>query len=60
MPRPLQARVLGAVGGIAWAGIPFGALLAGVLVDATGLTTALVVGAAVYGLATLDPFVRSA
>ena len=60
VPRPLQARVLGSVGGIAWAGIPFGALLAGVLVDATSLTTALVVGAAVYGLATLDPFLRPA
>lgn len=60
IPRPLQARVLGSVGGIAWAGIPFGALLAGVLVDATSLTTALVVGAAVYALATLDPFLRPA
>ena len=60
VPRPLQARVLASVGGIAWAGIPFGALLAGVLVDATSLTTALIVGAAVYGLATLDPFLRPA
>ncbi len=58
IPRPLQARVLGVVGGITWAGIPFGALLAGVLVDATNLTTALAVGAAVYALATLDPFLR--
>jgi len=60
VPRPLQARVLGSVGGIAWAGIPFGALLAGILVDTTSLTTALIVGAAVYGLATLDPFLRPA
>lgn len=60
VPRPLQARVLGAVGGIAWAGIPFGAVLAGVLVDATSLTTALTVGATVYALATLDPFLRPA
>lgn len=60
VPRPLQARVLSSVGGIAWAGIPFGALLAGVLVNATSLTTALLVGAAVYALATLDPFLRPA
>lgn len=60
IPRRLQAWMLSALGGIAWAGIPFGALLAGVLVDAVGLQTALIVGAAVYGLATLDPFLRPA
>lgn len=60
VPRDLQARVLGALGGVAWAGMPFGALLAGVLVQATGPRTALVTAAAVYGLVTLDPFVRSA
>lgn len=60
VPRPLQARVLSSVGGIAWAGIPFGALLAGVLVHATSLTTAILISAAVYGLATLDPFLRPA
>ncbi len=60
VPRHLQARVLSTLGGIAWAGVPFGALLAGLLVDAAGLRTALVVGAVVYGLATLDPFVRPA
>jgi len=60
VPRALQARVLASVGGIAWAGIPFGALLAGALVNATSLTTALLVGAAVYALATLDPFLRPA
>lgn len=60
VPRELQARVLGALGGVAWAGIPFGALLAGLLVEATDLRTALVVGAVAYGLTTLDPFVRPA
>lgn len=58
VPRALQARVLAMVGALAWAGIPFGALLAGVLVNATSLTTGLVVGATLYLLATLDPFVR--
>jgi MFS family permease len=60
IPRHLQARALSAVQAIAWAGMPVGALLAGALVDATGLRTALIVGAVVYGLVTLDPFVRSA
>jgi MFS family permease len=59
IPRRLQARVLSAVNGIAWAGIPFGALLAGVLVTATDLTTSLVVGAVCYAVVTLDPFLRS-
>lgn len=58
VPRALQARVLAMVGALAWAGIPFGALLGGVLVNATGLTTGLVVGAVLYLAATLDPFLR--
>jgi MFS family permease len=58
-PRRLQARAFSAVHAVAWAGMPVGALLAGALVDATGLGTALVLGAVVYGLVTLDPFVRS-
>lgn len=60
IPRQLQARVLGALGGIAWAGIPFGALLAGTLVAATSLRATLITGAVLYLLANLDPFVRSA
>lgn len=58
IPRALQARVLSTVNALAWAGIPFGALLAGALVDAAGLTTALVVGAVLYLVVTLDPFLR--
>jgi predicted MFS family arabinose efflux permease len=60
VPRALQARVLAMSGALAWAGIPFGALAAGVLVNATSLTTGLVVGAVVYFAATLDPFIRPA
>lgn len=41
VPRDLQARVLGWLGAVAWAGIPFGALLAGLLVQAADLRTAL-------------------
>ncbi|MDQ1742726.1 MAG: hypothetical protein QOE23_1065 [Pseudonocardiales bacterium] len=58
IPRALQARVLSTVNALAWAGIPFGALLAGALVDAAGLTAALVVGAVLYLVVTLDPFLR--
>lgn len=58
IPRALQARVLATVNALAWAGIPFGALLAGALVDAAGLTTALAAGAVLYLVVTLDPFLR--
>jgi MFS family permease len=58
IPRALQARVLATVNALAWAGIPFGALLAGALVEATGLSTALAVAAVVYLTVTLDPFLR--
>lgn len=58
IPRPLQARVLSAVNGVAWAGIPFGALLAGVSIRATDLTTTLTGAAILYVVITLDPFVR--
>jgi MFS family permease len=57
VPRHLQARVLGALNAVAWAGIPVGGLVGGLLVDAVGLRPALVAAGAVYGLATLAPFV---
>ena len=47
--------MLATVNALAWAGIPW-ALLAGALVEATGLRTALVVGAVLYLVVTLDPF----
>ncbi|MBI1378412.1 MAG: MFS transporter [Frankiales bacterium] len=56
-PRHLQARVVGALGALAWAGIPLGALLGGLMVEAMGLTATLVVLGAAYLLATLAPFV---
>ncbi|SIS21676.1 MFS transporter [Williamsia sterculiae] len=55
----LQARVLGAVNAVAWLGVPFGALVAGVAVSHLGLTTTLVCCAVAYFVTTLDPFVRS-
>ena len=57
IPTHLQARVLGVVGALAWAGIPLGALLGGLAVEAVGLRPALWAAAAVYLVATLAPFV---
>ena len=48
IPRHLQARVLGALGAVAWAGMPVGALLGGYAVETLGLTRTL----AVRGLTT--------
>lgn len=56
VPRHLQARVLGAVGASAWAGIPFGSLAGGFAVSAFGLRPALVAAAILYFIATLTPF----
>lgn len=57
VPRHLQARVLGALGALAWAGIPFGSLAGGFAVGALGVRTALVGAGAAYGVTTLAPFV---
>ncbi|HEV8065410.1 MAG TPA: MFS transporter, partial [Acidimicrobiales bacterium] len=57
VPRRLQARVLGAVGALAWFGIPFGALVGGFTVSAVGLRDALIAGGVVYLVTTLCPFV---
>ncbi|HET8970502.1 MAG TPA: MFS transporter, partial [Candidatus Nanopelagicales bacterium] len=56
VPRRLQARVLGALGAIAWAGIPVGGLLGGLLVGGLGVTGALWVCGAGYAVATVAPF----
>lgn len=57
VPRHLQARVLGALGALAWAGIPVGALAGGLGVERLGLRPALLVAGCVYLLTTLAPFV---
>lgn len=56
VPSHLQARVLGAINALAWAGIPFGGLFGGGLADAVGLRATLMICGAVYLLATLAPF----
>lgn len=57
VPRHLQARVLGAIGAVAAAGMPFGGIIGGTLVESIGLTPTLWIAAAAYGLTTLAPFV---
>ena len=57
VPARLQARVLGALGATAWAGIPFGALVGGALADHLGLQGALLAAGAAYLATTLAPFV---
>jgi len=56
VPAHAIARVLAAVRATAWAGIPLGPLLAGLLVDTTGLLTAVWTCTAVYLVLTLTPF----
>lgn len=56
VPAPLQARVLGVLGAVAWAGIPFGGLAGGALAGALGLRPALLGCGLAYLLATLAPF----
>lgn len=57
IPRHLQARVIGALGAVAMAGLPLGGLVGGVTVDALGLPNALIGLGLVYFAVTLVPFV---
>jgi MFS family permease len=57
IPARLQARVLGAVKGTAWLGIPLGSLYGGLLAQSAGLTAALVTSGSLMLLVTLAPFV---
>jgi MFS family permease len=56
IPPELLARVFGAVGALAWAGIPLGGLIAGALVPLVGLSGAFAALAVIYFAATLAPF----
>ena len=56
VPETMRGRVFGVVGAGALAGMPVGALLGGVAVQYAGLTTALLLAAAVYLTVTLCPF----
>ena len=57
VPSPFRARVLGALGAMAWAGIPFGGLAGGLLAETLGLENTLWIFGVAYLLATLSPFV---
>ncbi|MEV6347586.1 MFS transporter [Actinoplanes sp. NPDC051851] len=58
IPAGLRARVLGAVGGLCWAGIPLGGLAGGVLAATFGAVGGILVVATVYLLVSLDPLIR--
>ena len=58
IPAGLRARVLGAVGGLAWAGIPFGGLVGGVLAATLGATGSILAVGTAYLLVALDPLIR--
>lgn len=58
IPAGLRARVLGAVGGLAWAGIPLGGLVGGVLASTLGATGGILVVGTAYLVVTLDPLIR--
>ncbi|MGH9211981.1 MAG: MFS transporter [Acidimicrobiales bacterium] len=55
IPRHLQARVLGMIRAVSWAGIPVGGLVGGLAVDGLGLTSALLVVGSLYLVVTLVP-----
>lgn len=57
VPARLQSRVLGAVKASAWAGMPFGPVLAGGLVAMSGLPVTLMAGASVFLVLTLSPLI---
>ena len=57
VPQPMQARVFGFTGSLAWAGIPMGGLYGGILADSLGLRAALLITATIYLAITLIPLV---
>lgn len=58
VPRPMMGRVTSLTTSLAWAGIPLGGVVGGLLVTATGLAPALLACGAAYLLATMLPAVR--
>lgn len=57
VPRHLQARVIGAIGALAWAGIPLGPIIAGAGAELIGLAATLWLAAGTYLVVTLVPFI---
>lgn len=58
IPEHLRARVMSLVTSLAWALIPFGGLVGGVLSEQLGISTALLVCGGVYFVATTLPALR--
>jgi MFS family permease len=56
IPARLRARVLGTITAGAYAGMPFGGLLAGACTELSGLSVTLIVFAGVYLLVSIPPF----
>ncbi|MBM2617834.1 MFS transporter [Actinoplanes sp. LDG1-06] len=56
IPPHLRGRVLGVIGALSFAGVPLGALLGGLSVDATGLRNAVLTAGSIYLFVTLAPF----
>jgi MFS family permease len=56
-PAELQARVFGLATAVAWAGLPLGSLLGGLVVSGTGLRPALLITSACYLAVALIPVV---
>ncbi|GIF66179.1 putative drug antiporter protein precursor [Asanoa ishikariensis] len=57
VPPDLHARVFGFTGSLAWAGIPLGGLLGGLVLDTLGRTPGLLLSASLYLGVTLLPLV---
>ncbi|MBT1670433.1 MFS transporter [Curtobacterium flaccumfaciens pv. flaccumfaciens] len=55
IPEHMRARVFGLLGAGAWAGIPVGGLLAGLVADGVGVEATFAVVAVVYTVVTLTP-----
>src|SRR6185437_255550 len=58
IPEHLRGRVMSLLNSVAWALIPFGGLVGGILSDQLGLTAALLICGAVYFVATTLPALR--
>jgi hypothetical protein len=55
IPRPLVGRVAALTDAIAWSAMPFGGLLAPLLIALAGLSGAFAICGVLYALATLVP-----
>jgi MFS family permease len=58
IPEHLRARVMSLITSMAWALIPFGGLVGGVLTEQVGISTALLVCGVAYFVATTLPALR--